>query len=410
LGAGIAVNALGHAHPALVNALTEQAHALWHVSNLYNIPQQQALADKLVEHTFADTVFFTNSGTEGIEVALKYARAATAKSRFIHCERAYHGLTMGALSLNGNEEFRDGFGSLIGPSTQIPFNDIDALRHELEQGDVCAFVVEPIQGKGVNIPSSDYLRRARELCTAHGALFVLDEIQTGFGRTGTMWACEQFDVSPDIMVVAKALSGGYIPVGAVLSRRWIHDRVFSSMERCCVQQTTFSQNDLAMVAGLATLDVIEQEGLIEHTRRIGTLLKDRLRGLAAKHDILHDVRGMGLMLALEFRRPRAFGPRTAWDAVHAMSDNLFCQAILMPLLAEHGVLAQVAGHRLDVIKLIPPLVLQERDVDRIVDALDTTIGACEGFPGPAWSSLSRIAKNVVVKPRRRQRTVTPSQR
>ena len=395
---GYAVFNLGRNHPIIRDALKQAMDA-----NLPNLPGvgpfrlSGALAKALIETaprgsggSDLDTVYFSNSGTEGVEVALKYARAATGRERFVHCRRSYHGLTLGSLSVNGSAEFREGFGTLL-PATEIPFNDLAALEAELRRGDVAAFIVEPIQGKGVNIPAPDYLRSAQKLCETYGALIIADEVQTGYGRTGKMWACEHFGLEPDIMITAKALSGGYVPVGAVLSKRWIHQKVFSSMDRCSVQQTTFSQNDLAMVAGLATLHVLREERLLERAAAMGERLMAGLRQLQGKYELVREVRGRGLMVAIEFGKPRSLRLRAAWELVQAMNRNLFCQAILMPLLTEHGILAQVAGHRLDVIKLIPPLVLSESDVDEIVSAFDATLAACSRFPGPAWEATKKLA-------------------
>ena len=233
-----------------------------------------------------DTVFFTNSGSEGVETAMKYARAATGRSRIVHCQKGFHGLTLGALSVNGNPEFRDGFGPLLEPCTAIPFNDLTRLSDELAKGDVAGFIVEPIQGKGVGMPDDDYLASAVELCQQHGTIFIADEVQTGYGRTGKMFACEHWNVRPDIMITAKALSGGYIPVGAVLSKRWIHQKVFSSLDRCVVHSTTFGQNDLAMAAGLATLHVLQEEQLVEHAAAMGRRLLDRLTSLVDQYEMV----------------------------------------------------------------------------------------------------------------------------
>ncbi|MBC7835774.1 MAG: aspartate aminotransferase family protein [Phycisphaerales bacterium] len=333
-----------------------------------------------------DTVFFANSGGEAIDAALKHARAATGRCRVVYCDRAYHGLTMGSLSVCGNAEFREGFGPLLGDTTQIAFNDLPGLERELARGDVAAFIVEPIQGKGVHIPEAEYLREAQRLCHKHGALLIADEIQTGLGRTGRMFACEHYGLEPDIMVIAKALSGGYVPVSAVLTRRWIHEAVFSSMDKCSRIQTTFGQNDLAMAAGLATLHVLREETIVENAAVVGAYLMERLRAALAKYEMVKQVRGLGLMIAIEFQPPRlrSVGLRTGWELLHKMDQSLFCQAVLIPLLTEHRVLAQVAGHRQDVIKLIPPLVLSRENADEIVAALDATIGACHKFPGPVW--------------------------
>lgn len=390
---GYAVFNLGRNHPVIRDALKQAMDA-----DLPNLPGigpfrlSGALAKQLIGTAPGDldTVYFTNSGTEGVEVALKYARAATGRDRFVYCSRSYHGLTLGSLSVNGSVEFRDGFGALL-PATEIPFGDLSALEDELKKGDVAAFIVEPIQGKGVNVPAPGFLRSAHALCEKYGSLIIADEVQTGYGRTGRMWACEHDGLEPDIMISAKALSGGYVPVGAVFSKRWIHQKVFSSMDRCSVQQTTFSQNDLAMVAGLATLHVLREERLIEHAAAMGERLMAGLRQLQSKYELVRDVRGRGLMVAIEFGKPRSLKLRAAWEMVHAMNRNLFCQAILMPLLTDHGILAQVAGHRLDVIKLIPPLVVSEADVDEIVAAFDATIAACSKFPGPTWEATKKLA-------------------
>lgn len=342
-----------------------------------------------------DTVYFTNSGTEGCEVALKYARAATGRSRVIYCSRSYHGLTLGALSVNGNHEFREPFGKLLEGTTEIPFNDLEALERELVRGDVACFMVEPIQGKGVNMPSDEYLRGASELCAKHGSLFALDEVQTGYGRTGKMFACEHFGGGqtwvPDIMVTAKALSGGYIPVCAVFSKRWIHTKVFPSMAKCSVQQSTFGMNDLAMAAGLATLHVLREERLIEHAASVGERLMGRLRGMVGKHQMVKEVRGKGLMIGIEYAEPKSLTLRAGWNLLHKMDQSLFCQALLMPLMTEHRILCQVAGYRLDVIKLIPPLVLSEADADEVADAFEAVTAACHRFPGPVWEVGTKLS-------------------
>ncbi|MCC6322399.1 MAG: aspartate aminotransferase family protein [Phycisphaerales bacterium] len=398
---GYAVFAAGRNHPVVRDAL-RQAMEL----DLPNLPgvgvfrTSGLLAKRLVElmpgaasdmSNPLDTVFFANSGAEAIDAAIKHARIATGRRGLVYCHRAYHGLTMGALSVNGNQEFREGFGPLLEHAQEIPFNDLGALEAALEKGDVAAFIVEPIQGKGVNIPAEDYLSRASALCRKHGSLLILDEIQTGLGRTGRMFACEHFNAgggpgqwTPDIMVLAKALSGGYVPVSALITRRWIHSRVFPSMSHCARVQTTFGQNDLAMAAGLATLHVLEAEGIVENAAEIGGYLTERLREKLAGFQMVREIRGMGLMIAIEFGPPRSAGLRVGWELLHKLDASLFCQAVIMPLMSDHRILAQVAGHRLDVIKLIPPLVLSREDADEIVGAFEATVRACHQFGGPAW--------------------------
>ncbi len=338
-----------------------------------------------------DMVFFTNSGAEGVETALKYARAATGKPRIIHCDRSFHGLTLGALSVNGNSEFKEGFGTLLGGVTTIPYNDPEALELELSHGDVAGFIVEPIQGEGVFTPRDGFLADALECCHRHGVVYIADEVQTGLGRTGRMFACEHAGVDPDILVVAKALSGGYVPCGAVLSKRWIHDKVFSSLDRCVVHSSTFSENDLAMAAGLATLHVLREEKLVGNAASMGNLLADGLREVGQKYEMFREVRGQGLMIGIEFGPPQSTTLRMGWNLIHKLNPSLFCQVMLIPLLTEHHILAQVAGHHLDVIKLLPSLTINEDDVTHIVRSFDRVMAAAHRFPGPVWEIGKRLA-------------------
>lgn len=338
-----------------------------------------------------DMVFFTNSGTEGVETAIKYARAATSKSRIIHCKRSFHGLSLGSLSVNGNEEFKEGFGPMLEPVTAVPFDDLAALERELARGDVAGFIVEPIQGKGVFVPGDNYLAEAAALCRKHKAIFIADEVQTGLGRTGKMFACEHWGVEPDILIVAKALSGGYMPVGAVLSKRWIHEKVFSRLDRCFVHSSTFTENDLAMAAGLSTLSVLRDEKLVENAAAMGKRFAEGLRSVGSQYEMFGEVRGRGLMIGVEFRPPTSLTLKMGWNLLHSLDPSLFCQAMLIPLLSEHRVLAQVAGHHLDVIKLLPSLVINQDDVDYLIRAFDQVMSACHRFPGPVWEVGKRLA-------------------
>jgi ornithine--oxo-acid transaminase len=340
-----------------------------------------------------DTVFFCSAGTEAVEAAIKHARAATGRDGIAFCTKAYHGLSMGALSVCGNHEFRDGFGKLLDSTVEIPFNDLAALEKALASKQVAAFIVEPIQGKGVNIPAENYLRDAAALCKKYGTLFILDEIQIGMGRSGKMWCCQHFGAGsdggggawlPDMLILAKAISGGYIPSAAVVLKRSIHSKVFSSMNQCSRIQTTYSMNDLAMAAGLATLHVMKHEETVQHAGEIGEYLISGLRQMVGRYQMVKEVRGKGLMIAIEFQAPKSLGLRAGWELLHRMDQSLFCQAVIMPLFSDHGVIAQVAGHKQDVIKLIPPLVLTRQDCDDIIRAFDAAVGACHTFPGPAW--------------------------
>jgi len=345
-----------------------------------------------------DTVFFANSGAEAIDAAIKHARIATGRNKIVYCTRAYHGLTLGALSINGNHEFREGFGELL-DAVEIPFNDLAALEKALIEHAPAAFIVEPIQGKGVNIPANHYLAACAALCARHNVLFVLDEIQTGFGRTGRMWACEHDGAGqtwlPDMIVAAKGLSGGLIPVSALICKRWIHTKVFPSMSHCSKIQTTFGMNDLAMVAGLATLHVLKHEKIVENAASVGDHLVAELRRRIGAMSMVKDIRGRGLMVAIEFQAPKKLGLRMGWDLLHKLDPSLFCQAVIMPLMTDHRVLAQVAGHRLDIIKLIPPLVLTRADAEEVAAAFEATVAACHQFPGPAWEVGKKLGAAAV---------------
>ncbi len=343
-----------------------------------------------------DMVFFANSGAEVVETAMKYARCATGKPAIIHCNKAFHGLTYGALSLNGDESFREGFAPFLNGCRSIPFNDLNALEAELLKRDVAAFVVEPVQGKGVNIPSPGYLREAAALCRKHNALFIADEVQSGMGRTGRFLAIEHDgDVDPDIVVLSKALSGGYVPVAAVLCRKWIHEKVFSSMQRSVVHSSTFSQGSMAMVAGLAALDVIDRYELINKAKTLGDRIGEGLRSLAPRYEFLKEVRWCGLMIGIEFGPPKSLGLKMAWELMHKLDKSLFPQAAIIPLLNKHHILTQVAGHNIDVIKLLPPLVISGEDTEWFLGAFEEVLGQMHKFPGPAWDVMAGIGRMAV---------------
>ena len=337
-----------------------------------------------------DAVFFTNSGTEGVEGALKMARQATGRSKVVYCERAFHGLTLGALSVNGNEEFRARNEPLLPHCVPVPFNDLSALEAALSPGDAAAFIVEPVQGKGVFIPDPDYLPGARRLCDRYGALLIADEVQTGLGRTGRMFAVDHWQVVPDLLVISKSLSGGYIPVGAVITKRNIHGKVFDSMDRCFAHSNTFGQNDLAMAAGLAALHVIEQENLVQRSAGMGAYLEKGLRELADRYELIHEIRALGLMIGIQFGYPTSLSLKTGWKLLHKMNADLFCQMITMPLLEKHQILTQVAGHGLDTVKILPPLVIEKSDADQFLEALDDVLMDAHKFPGSAWTTVKNL--------------------
>jgi ornithine--oxo-acid transaminase len=393
---GFGVFAVGRSHPKVKEAIHQYLDL--DTPNLVKMGTQLLaglLAQKLVNE-FAprglDTVFFCNSGAEAVDGALKFAHAFTRREKFLYCDHGFHGLTLATLAINGLKEFRGDYEGVLDGATEIPFGDAARLEAELSRGDVAALVVEPVIGHGVFIPPDDFLPRARELCTRHGTLLIADEVQTGFGRTGKLFACEHWNVVPDIMTLSKSLSGGYCPIGAILYPRKVYDKVFSSLDRCMVHSTTFGQNDLAAVCGLATLEVIREEGLVENSQRMGMYLMDGLRRLGEKYELIQDVRGLGLMIAIEFGQPKSLALRTGWKMLHGLNPDLFCQSILVPLIMDHRILAQVSSHGRDIIKLIPPLVFDQADADRFLGAFDQVLAATHRLPGPIWEVGSRLAK------------------
>ncbi|MFO0830024.1 MAG: aspartate aminotransferase family protein [Phycisphaerales bacterium] len=343
-----------------------------------------------------DYVYFANSGTEGVEAAIKFAKCSTGKPAVLYCDKAFHGLTAGAVSLNGCESFRDGFGPFLPQCRRIPFDDLNALERELRNGDVAAFVVEPIQGKGVNIPTRGYLAQAGRLCRRFGARFVVDEVQTGVGRTGRFLAIDhETDVDPDVVVLSKALSGGYVPVGAVLVKGDVWRDVYSSMDRAIVHSSTFHEGALAMAAALASLAVYDDDRLDENATRLGERIRLGVEAMIPRFEFLKSVRQRGLMIGIEFAEPKSLLLRTAWKMVHAMDDNLFAQAVVMPLMEDHAILCQVAGHNQAIVKLTPPLCITDDDVAAFLNAFEEVMRRLHRFPGPAWDVLKRLGVNAL---------------
>ncbi len=391
---GFGVFALGRNHPKVKAALQEVlAHDLPDMVQLDASLLAGLLAERILRLTPGDIskVFFCNSGAEAVEAAIKFSRCATRRSKILFLDHGFHGLTMGALSLNREGLFQDGFGPLLPDCTPVPFNDLEALEAALRDRDAAALVFEPIQGKGVNVPSDEYLPEAARLCARYGTLLVADEIQTGLGRTGKFWAVEHWGVEPDMILMAKSLSGGFIPVGAVAMRKRVMDAVFNRMDRAVVHGSTFSKNNMAMAAGLAALDVIEQERLVENAATLGEAMIGELRALVPKYEFLKDVRGKGLMIALEFGAPRSLSLRAAWSVLEAANKGLFSQMVTIPLFKDHRILSQVSGHGINVVKLLPPLVIGAQDKNRVVSALDAVIADCHKVPGSVWELGKNLA-------------------
>jgi len=402
---GYGVFAVGRNHPEVIAAIEQVLDA-----RTGNMPQLGVtllggvLAEQLLARAPASVAAMVpaNTGTEAVEAAIKIARAATGRPRVLYAEHAFHGLTLGSLSLNGGAEFRAGFGPLLPGCEEVGFGDLDALERELSRGDVAAFVVEPIQGKGVNIPAAEYLPGAQRLCGEAGALFVCDEVQTGIARTGRFLALEHWGLEPDMVCVAKALSGGFVPIGAVLVSRRAFDSVFDGMERAVRHGSTFGGNDLAAAAALATLRVIEREQLVARAERVGALLMELTRPLVDRFEVVRDVRGMGLMWAIEFGPPQGAAARRLWERVERRQAGLFSQLVTVPLFHDHQILVQVAGHRMNVVKALPSLLIDEDEVRRFADALAEVVAESERMPRALARFGLRMARGTA-RSRRPQR-------
>tara|TARA_R110002072_G_scaffold51323_2_gene137709 strand:- start:2248 stop:3432 length:1185 start_codon:yes stop_codon:yes gene_type:complete len=348
MGAGIAVNSLGHAHPKLVEALTTQAQALWHTSNLYQIPQQQALADRLVEHTFADTVFFTNSGTEACELAVKMARkyfydkGQTERTDIITFSGSFHGRSAAGIAAAGSEKMTKGFGPLLPGFVHLEFGDHDALMAAITDT-TCAIMVEPVQGEGGIRPLPDAcLKGLRDLCDEHGVLMILDEVQCGVGRTGKLFAHEWAGVTPDIMMVAKGIGGGF-PLGAVLATENAARGMTAGSHG-----STYGGNPLGCAVGCAVMDVIADPAFLAEVNRKAGLMRQKLEGLIAAHpDVFESVRGTGLMLGLKCKA-------TNTDIVNAG----YAQEVITVPAADN------------VIRLLPPLTITDAEIAEAVTRLD----------------------------------------
>ncbi len=394
---GFGVFAAGRNHPAIRAALHQVLDA-----DLADLVQFDSplLAGLLAERLLAkaphlDRVYFGNSGTEAVEASLKFARYATGRTRILYVDHAFHGLTTGSLSVNGAAEFRRGFDPLL-PDSAIPLGDLDALERELARGNVAALLLEPIQGKGVNIPPPGWLRAAQERLRAHGALLIADEVQTGVGRTGKFFAYEhEQGVEPDIVTVAKALSGGFVPIGATMAKGWIFEKVYSSMDRVLVHDSTFGSNAMAMAAGLAALQVVEDEKLVENAERIGALLQQQLTDRIERYELLTDVRGRGLMIGFEFGKPSSLKLKAGWSTLQAARRGLFAQMVVVPLFQRHRILTQVAGDHMDVIKLLPPLNITETEVDRFLEAFDDVMRDAHRGSGLMWDFGRTLVKQAL---------------
>jgi ornithine--oxo-acid transaminase len=394
------VFSIGHNHPHVAATLKAVLSA-----ELPNILLMDCsllsglLAERLVKTApHLGKVYFGNSGAEAVEAGLKMARGASGKPRIVSFVGAYHGLTYGALSAVGHEMWREGFGPFLPGCTQVAFNDREAVERELARGDVACVLGETIQGDGgVNLPEPGFWPAVAESCRRHGAYLILDEIQVGMGRAGrSLHAFQHYGVEPDMLLLGKALSGGQAPVSAVLMRDGIFHKVFSRVDRCFIHSGTYCENNLSMAAAWATLDVYEDEDLLRKSEEQGRYFLEKLLPLMDRYEMVHHVRGKGLLLALELGPPESLSLKAGWTAVCRMNEGLLAQMVTVPLHRDHGILVQVGGHNLRVVKMMPPLGILREEIDHVVSSLDKVLADCHRFPGGNWGLVMEMAKRALV--------------
>lgn len=395
---GYCVHNTGHNHPHIIEALKQELDRSGPAMLQSHVPE---LAGELAQRLCAlsggglTKAFFCSSGSEGVEAAIKFARATTKRAGLLYCEGAFHGLTCGALSMMDNPFWGEGFGPLLADTRTIAFDDPAALEDQLKTRKYAAFFVEPVQSEGgIRVPSPDYLRTAQELCQRYGTLLVLDEVQTGMFRTGPFLVAHHFGAQPDMVVLAKALSGGLVPVGAVLMTEEISESVYNSLERAIVHTSTFSENALAMRAGLATLNVAEAEHLGARATELGNLLREGLSAALAPYEMFAGTRGLGLLSGIEFRAPKRFGLRMSFEAFRAIHPAMFGQMLVMRLFRSEKILTQMCGNNFMVLKTAPPLVASEEQIRVFVAAAERVVSDTHNS-GAFWTESLSLARRAV---------------
>lgn len=395
---GYCVHNAGHNHPDIIQALKDEMDRCGPAMLQSHVPEIAGeLARQLCERAGGELekVFFGSSGSEGVEAAIKFARATTGRAGIVYAKSSFHGLTSGALSLMNDAFWREGFGPLLPDTHGVPFGDIAALESALASKRHAAFVVEPVQAEGgIQVPTRAYLQQAQEACRRTGTLFVLDEVQTGMYRTGTFLAAHQFDVQPDMVVLAKALSGGLMPVSAVLMTNRIYHAVYSSLRRAIVHTSTFSENSLSMRAGLATLEVLEREQLGPRALLLGEEFRAKLRRELADFDMVKEVRGMGLLNGIEFVPPKKLAFRALYEAFNKIHPAMFGQIVVMRMFREKGILTQICGNNFMVLKAAPPLMVTEAQLDEFVAAIRDVVEMAETSPSFWTEALGMVRRAV----------------
>ena len=395
---GYCVHNVGHNHPKIIAALREELERCGPAMLQSHV---QDLAGELAERlcklagTPLKKVYFCSSGSEGVETVIKFARARTGRAGMLYCQDAFHGLTCGALSLMEDSLWARGFGKLLPDCESVAFNDLSELKEKLATRKFAAFIAEPIQSEaGVRIPASHYLREAQMLCRRYGTLFVLDEVQTGMYRTGPFLAAHHYGVQPDMVVLAKALSGGLVPSGAVLMTDAIYESVYNSLGRAIIHTSTYSENGLAMRAGLTTLQVCEEDKIGERAEVLGPMLRQKLSEKLSSFEMVSQVRGVGMLNGIEFHSPKKFTLKVPFQAFSAIHPAMFGQMLVMHLFSEHQILTQLCGNNFMVLKAAPPLIVTEMQIDHFVNALSQVMEAIHSSKS-FWRDGLSLAERVM---------------
>lgn len=395
---GYCVHNLGHNHPRVIAALHDELDRSGPAMLQSHVPELAGeLAAELCRLAGGrlQKVYFCSSGSEGIETVIKFARLYTKRAGLLYCAGAFHGLTCGALSLMADSTWAQGFAPLLPCAESVPFADLAELETKLATKKFAAFIVEPIQSEaGVRVPPDDYLRAAQALCKKYGTLLVLDEVQTGLCRTGSFLAAHHWGLDPDMVVLAKALSGGLVPSGAVLMTDEIYASVYSSLGRSIIHTSTYSENGLAMRAGLATLQTLQDEGLGKRSEMMGELLRQSLTAALSGYEMVADVRGLGMLNGIEFRRPESWQLRVPFEAFRKIHEGMFGQIIVGKLFREHNFLTQMCGNNFMVLKAAPPLMVSEEQIEMFVGAVKTVVEEVHSSSS-FWMDALHLARRAV---------------
>jgi ornithine--oxo-acid transaminase len=395
---GYCVHNIGHNHPYVIQALKDEMDRCGPAMLQSHVPELAGeLARRLCDVAGGELrkVYFGSSGSEGVEAAIKFARAATRRAGLLCAKNSFHGLTTGALSLMTDPFWRAGFEPLLQDAAAVPFGDLPALEKELSTKRFAAFIVEPLQSEaGINLAPAGYLQTAQALCRRTGTLFVLDEVQTGMFRTGPFLAAQHSGVRPDIVVLAKALSGGLVPVSATLMTDAVYNSVYSSMRRAIVHTSTFSENSLSMRAGLATLDVLEKQSLGQRAGVLGDIMRTRLRDALCSFEMVKEVRGLGMLSGIEFQSPSKLALKIPFESFRAIHPAMFGQIVVMRMFRDKAILTQICGNNFMVLKVAPPLVVTQDEIDEFVTAIRDVVELMHSSPS-FWTEALGLAKRAV---------------